>query len=71
MKFSKMYVFINEANFSCRALKKSNGVDVESKTHDDRSCAWPFYSLVQGFPKALHSDQQGGGDYMTGLVQTF
>ena len=36
------------------------------------SCAWPFYSLklVQIFPKALHSDYQGGGDYMTGLVQT-
>ena len=23
---------------------------------DDRSCAWPLYSLVQIFPKALHSD---------------
>ena len=37
---------------------------------DYRSCAWPFYSLVRTFPKALHSDWQGGGDYMTGLVQT-
>ena len=23
---------------------------------DYRSCAWPFYSLVRTFPKALHSD---------------
>ena len=23
---------------------------------DDRSCAWPFFSLVQIFPIALHSD---------------
>ena len=36
---------------------------------DDMSCAWPFYSLVQIFPKALHSDWQGDGDYMTGLVE--
>ena len=26
------------------------------RQEDDRSCAWPFYSLVQIFPKALHSD---------------
>ena len=37
---------------------------------DYRSCAWPFYSLLHIFPKALHSDLQGGGDYTTGLVQT-
>ena len=29
---------------------------------------WPFYSLVQLFPKTLHSDKQSGGDYMTGIV---
>ena len=33
-----------------------------------RSCARPFYSLVQIIPKALHSDYRGGWDYMTGLV---
>ena len=33
-------------------------------------CAWPFYSHVQTFSTALHSDQQGGGDFLTGLVQT-
>ena len=37
---------------------------------DDRSCDWSFYSLVQIFPKALHSDKQGDWDYMTGFVQT-
>ena len=31
--------------------------------------AWPFYSFIQIFPMALHSDQQGGGDYTSGLVQ--
>ena len=34
------------------------------------SCAWPFYSLVQIFPKALYFDEKGNGDYMTGLVLT-
>ena len=29
-----------------------------------------FYSLVQIFPNALHSDKQGVGDFMSGLVQT-
>ena len=37
---------------------------------DNRFCAWFFYSLLQIFPKALHSDKQGGGDCMTGLVKT-
>ena len=33
-------------------------------------CSWSLYSHVQTFPEALHSDRQGGEDYMTGLVQT-
>ena len=37
---------------------------------DYMSCAWPFYSLVYTFSKALHTGQQGGLDYITGLVQT-
>ena len=32
--------------------------------------AWPYYGLVQIFPRALHSDQQGGGDYLMELFQT-
>ena len=30
---------------------------------------WSLYSLVQTFPKALHSDLQAGWDYKTGLFQ--
>ena len=37
---------------------------------DDRSCAWTFYNLVHTIPEAFHSDGQGDGDYITGLVQT-
>ena len=35
-----------------------------------RSWAWSLYSLVQILPRALHSDKQGDGDYVTGLVLT-
>ena len=37
---------------------------------DYMSSAWPFYSFVQIFPVALHSDKQGVVDYMTELVKT-
>ena len=36
---------------------------------DDRSCAWPIFSLARIFPRALYSDLKGGGDYMTGHVE--
>ena len=45
-----------KANF----VSSTNAFDVVSMTSDHRedyrSCAWPFYSLVQIFHKALHSD---------------
>ena len=37
---------------------------------DDGSNAEPIYSLVWIFLEAMHSDLQGGWDYVTDLVQT-
>ena len=36
-------------------LHKAHTSDKEHR-EDYRSCAWPFYSIVRTFPKALHSD---------------
>ena len=63
-----------EANFVSSGSKNSqtpstSKVWPSDHRNDDRSCTWSFYSLVQIFPKALHCDKQGGGDYMTGFVQ--
>ena len=44
---------------------KTNEVKMVSVFHIHK-----ITSLVQIFPKALLSYKQGGGDYMTGLVQT-
>ena len=72
--YSKRYVILDLA-FSLIGLLNSQRPSTLKYDHvyhreDDKSCAWPLYNLVQIFPKALHSDSQGGGDYMTGLVQT-
>ena len=52
-------VFYGDLVYKLRRVRyDANFVSSGSKIHreDDRSCAWPFYSLVQIFPKALHSD---------------
>ena len=36
---------------------------------DNMFCARSFYNLVQTFPEALHSDQQGDEDYTRSSVQ--
>ena len=64
-----------EANFvssGSKIVKRlgSRKFDLLIIERDYRSCAWPFYSLVQIFPNALHSDLQGDWDYMTLFVQT-
>ena len=50
-----------EANFVSSGSKivkriRRRKYDTIGHREDDRSCVWPFYSIVQIFPKALHSD---------------
>ena len=51
--FYKLRRVKGEANF---VLSGSKIVKRLRRRKDDSSCAWPFYSRVQIFLKALHSD---------------
>ena len=46
-----------KANFVLLGSKESNAFDVKvlpsDHREDDKSCAWPFYSVVKVFSKAL------------------
>ena len=44
---------------SFHSLSPSN-IDIFNSYLDYRSCAWPFYNLVQIFPRALHSNKAVG-----------
>ena len=48
----------NFISLGSKIVKRPSTMTVWPIDHreDYRSCAWPFYSPVQSFPKALHSD---------------
>ena len=48
--------FVSSGSKIVKRLRRRKYDPVIIDREDDRSCAWPFYILVQIFPKALRSD---------------